>query len=133
VDTQALLPRPARVRRAGGHWLEQRRRAGAQRPEVLANLLDDSSRARSPATSTGACRCRSTAGATAPDKRIYVSVRRRRRLPVGVHRVGPPHRGNDDAWPASGGRDAGVRQPTTSWARTTSSPTPRSGPPRLLG
>ena len=54
-------------------------------------------------------------------------VRRRHRLPVGVHRVGPPQRR-----PRRVARRGGTTRtpaPTTSWARTTSPSTPRSGRP----
>ena len=49
-----------------GDWLRSRDRLAAQRAEVLpATCSTTSSRARSPATSTGACRSRWTAGGTA--------------------------------------------------------------------
>ena len=70
----ALLPRPARVRRrarrpgcspspaSGGRTCSSSRSTSST----------TSSRGRSPATSTGASRCRWTAGGTGNDKRIYV-------------------------------------------------------------
>ena len=52
-------------------------------------------------------------------------VRRGDRLPVGVHRVGPPVAATRT--PGAPGGTTRTPRPTTSWARTTSSSTRRSG------
>ena len=62
-----------------------------------------------------------------PDQAALRLVRRGDRLPVGLDRVGPPLGASPSAG-ASGGTTP-RRCRTTSWARTTSSSTPRSGRP----
>ena len=62
-----------------------------------------------------------------PDQAALRLVRRGHRLPVRVDRVGPPRSATRTAG-ASGGTTP-RRCPTTSWARTTSPSTPRSGRP----
>ena len=94
-----------------------------ERAEVQpATCSTTSSRGRSPATSTGACRSRSTGWRDRPDKRLYVwfdavigylsaSIEWARRT------------GDPEAW-RRWWQDSGRPAPTTSWARTTSSSTP---------
>ena len=60
-----------------------------------------------------------------PDKRIYVWFDAVDRLPVGVDRVGA--RAPATRTPGGAGGRTRTPRPTTSWARTTSSSTPRSG------
>ncbi len=126
----ALLPRPAGAgRRADDVPPGARgvRHLAAQRHQVLAQPD------RGPPAAGDDPRHR--LGHPGPDRRVARAadqaavrlVRRRHRLPVRVDRVGPPAAASPSAG-ATGGTTP-RRCPTTSWARTTSSSTPRSGRP----
>ena len=70
---RADIPRPAGVRRGARRLAAEAGPLAHERPEVQPQPARRPQAARhTPATSSGACRCRWTAGATAPDKRIYV-------------------------------------------------------------
>ena len=125
---RAVLPRPAGVRRRARQLAaEQERPVAAERAEVHASTCSAScSRGPSPGTWTGACRSRSTAGgtcrtsgSTSGSTRSSATCRRRSsgRGAAAIRTPGAP-----------GGRRR-TPSPTTSWARTTSSSTPRSGRP----
>ena len=133
VETEHFfLDLPAFAEALGVVAADARRGSGGPTSQVHAATCSTTcSRGRSAATSTGACRCRCRAGRDRPDKRLYVwfdavigylsaSIEWARRS------------GDPDAWRAWW-QDAGRRSPTTSWARTTSSSTPRSGRRMLLG
>ena len=129
---RALLPRPAGARRArSAAGSTARTRLAPERPEVLAQP------ARRPAAAGDDPRHRlghpGAAGRLGGPRRQAPLrlVRRGHRLPVGVGRVGPAHRGPRRVARVVEG--PGRRVATTSWARTTSSSTPRSGRAILLG
>ena len=113
--------------RALGDWLGTRTNWRSNVLNFSVNLLDDlKPRSYTRDIDWGVPRAAGRLARPAGQADLRV-VRRRRRLPVGVDRVGPPLR----ATPRPGGSGGRRRTPTptTSWARTTSSSTPRSGPP----
>ena len=127
----ALLPRPAGAgRRAGG----VARRARGHRPVAAERdpVQPEHPRGHPPARDDPRHRlghpgaARRLAGQ--PDQAALRLVRRGDRLPVGVDRVGAAR---SRATPTPGGSGGTTRRrcPTTSWARTTSPSTPRSGRP----
>ena len=124
---RALLPRPARLRR-GARLLAAEQGGADWRPNVLQVHPQP---ARRPAAPRDQPRPRlgragPAAGLARPARQAALRlVRRRHRLPLGLHRVGPPLR-RPGGVARSGGRTP-TPSPTTSWARTTSSSTPRSG------
>ena len=126
----ALLPRPAGARRRArrvarrprglGHVAPQRHQVQQEPPQGRAPARDDARHRLGhpdPARGLGG----------QPDQAPLRLVRRRHRLPLGLDRVGAPHRRRRSAG-ASGGT---TRRPcpTTSRARTTSPSTARSGRP----
>ena len=124
----ALPARPARARRGAGGVARRargQRHVAAQRHQVQPEHPQGDPAARDdPRHRLG----HPGAGLGGPaDQAALRLVRRGHRLPLGLHRVGPP--------PRRAGQVARVVErpatpcPTTSWARTTSSSTPRSGPP----
>ena len=124
----ALLPRPAgagrrargvaRRARGVGHLAPQRHQVLPEHPQGDPAAGDD------PRHRLG----HPGAGLGGPaDQAPLRLVRRGHRLPLRQHRVGPPQRR-----PRRAGATGGTTPrpcPTTSWARTTSSSTPRSGRP----
>ena len=126
----ALVPRPAGARRGAGGVARpargdrpvapQRHQVQPEHPQGDPAARDD---ARHRLGHPGA-------GLGGPaDQAALRLVRRGHRLPLGLDRVGPaPGRARARTSGASGGTTP-TRSPTTSWARTTSSSTPRSGRP----
>ena len=111
-----------------GAWLDEREASGTWRPNVIKfsqNILKEiRPRAMTRDIDWGI----PVPGLGGPaDQAALRLVRRGHRLPLGLDRVGPP--------PGRAGQVARLVErparpcPTTSWARTTSSSTPRSGPP----
>ena len=123
---RAVLPRPARVRRGARRLAALAAALAAERAEVLAQPARRPQAARDhprPRLGRAGAAGRLARPAGQADLRL---VRRRHRLPVRLDRVGRAHRrpGRLAAVVADSPDAPG---PTTSWARTTSSSTPRSG------
>ena len=115
--------------RRSGAWLRDPHRLAPERAEVLAEPAR-----RHPAAGDDPRHRLGHPGAAArlggqPDQAPLRVVRRGHRLPVGLDRVGPPHRRPRRAGAQWWTADSRRPRPTTSWARTTSPSTRRSGRP----
>ena len=127
----ALLPRPAGAgRRAGGVARRARghRHLAAQRDPVQPEHPQGDPAARDDPRHRLGHPGPARRLARQPDQAALRLVRRGHRLPVGVDRVGPPLPATRSAW-RDWWNDPTRRCPTTSWARTTSPSTARSGRP----
>ena len=127
---RALLPRPAGAGRGAGRVARRARGVGPGGPTCSSsrqNLLDDIRPRAMTRDIDWGIPVPLPGWRGQPEQAALRVVRRGHRLPVGVDRVGPAHR-------RPGGVAPVVERParpgrTTSWARTTSPSTPRSGRP----
>ena len=130
VETQHFLLDLPALADALREWLEEREASGTWRPNVIKfslNILDDIRPRAMTRDIDWGIPVPLDGWRDNPDQAALRVVRRGRRLPLGVRRVGPPHR-RPRALARVVERPRGACR-TTSWARTTSPSTARSGRP----
>ena len=130
IETQHFFLDLPALAEALGEWLDGREATGLWRPNVIRfskNILEEIRPARDDPRHRLGHRGPARRLAGQPDQEALRLVRRGHRLPVGLDRVGPPRPATRT--PGASGGTTRRRCPTTSWARTTSPSTARSGRP----
>ena len=130
VETQHFFLDLPALAKALKVWLDDREASGTWRPNVIAfsqNILADIRPRAMTRDIDWGIPVPLRRLARQPDEAALRLVRRRHRLPVRVDRVGPAARRAGPLARVVERRP--TRSPTTSWARTTSPSTPRSGRP----